>query len=467
MSKDTWIKAFETFAREIVSMYQIPGLAFGAAVDGEAVHTGGIGFRNVQDELAAGPDTVYGIGSITKSFTCAALMQLQERGRLSVDDAVIKWLPEFRLPAKADADGITIHHLMTHTSGLPPLQSLFNAMARSMKEDPSAREFSLEIPDLEPIDTVEELLDLIAEQEFKLLGPPGEYFSYSNDGYALLGAIIARASGQPYGTYLKENLLGPMNMTHTALDTDDVQAFSEVTELYAAREKNGKEIVYHAPGWWEFPSMESAGRLMSNVRDLLRYLEIYRCSGLVDGERILSEKSVQEMMRPHVEASPGQFYGYGLGVQPDYHGITLVGHSGGIKGVAADVLLSLEDEITAVALSNLSGAPSGAVSLGIINALKHLPPDSRRQEYDDFDATRDQLARFTGTYHSGEGASIRVYLEDDLLFADMRDKTQIGRPVGENLVVFKTKGMEMPVRSIPAINAVSFGGRIITKAEDE
>lgn len=467
MSKDAWIKAFETHAKEIASMHQIPGLAYGAAVDGETVHTGGIGHRDVEKGLPTGPDTVYGIGSITKSFTCVAILQMQERGLLSVEDPLVKWLPEFRLPADASAEDITIHHLMTHTSGLPPLQSLFNAMARSMKDDPSTGDFSLKMPDLEPIDTVEELVDLIAEMDFRPLGSPGEYFSYSNDGYALLGAILERASGLSYEAYLKKHLLEPMKMTCTALNTGDLKSFEEVTELYASRECNGKEIAYHAPGWWEFPSMESAGRLMSNVTDLLRYLELYRCRGLVNGERILSKASVQEMMKPHVEASPGQFYGYGLLVKSDYHGITLVGHSGGIKGVSADVLLSVEDGITAVALSNLSGAPSGAVSLGIINALKRLPPGTPRNAFPDFDASSDQVARFVGTYRSGEGANVTVYTADDRLFADMEGKTYIGRATAEDMVVFKVKGMEIPVRYIPAIRAVSYGSRIITRAEEE
>ncbi len=466
MSKSTWIKAFETHAKEIASMHQIPGLAYGAAVDGETVHTGGIGYRDVENGLATGPDTVYGIGSITKSFTCIAIMQMQERGLLSVEDSLVRWLPEFRLPAGAPAEDITLHHLMTHTSGLPPLPSLFNAMARSMKDDPSTEDFSLKMPDLEPIDTVEELVDLISELDFRPLGGPGEYFSYSNDGYALLGAVLERASGLSYGAYLQKHLLDPVKMTHTTLNTGDLESFEEVTELYASRENNGKETAYHAPGWWEFPSMESAGRLMSNVTDLLRYLEIYRCRGLVDGERILSEKSVEEMMKPHVATSAGQFYGYGLLVKSDYHGITLVGHSGGIKGVSADMLLSPEDGITAVALSNLSGAPSGAISLGIINALKRLPPDTPRSEFPDFDATADQLARFTGTYRSGEGANVTMYTADDRLFADMEGKTHIGRPTAEDVVVFKIKGMEIPVRHIPTIRAVSFGSRIITRAEE-
>ncbi|MFO8061162.1 MAG: serine hydrolase domain-containing protein [Bacillota bacterium] len=471
MSNCIWKKEFLTYAGEIVSAHQIPGLAFGVARDGEVLETGGIGFRNLEEELPTGDDTVYGIGSITKSFTSLAIMQLQERGLLTVRNPVRKWLPDFRLPGDADPKEITLHHFMTHTSGLPPLQSLFNAMARSMKGDPSVEEYRKDAPDLEPIDTYEELMDFIAELDFEPFGPPGRFFSYSNDAYALLGAVIERASGQSYSSYLEENILKPLQMNHTTIETGKLEDFDKVTELYATTEKHGKQVVYHAPGWWEFPAMEAAGRLMSTVSDLLRYLEVYRCLGKVNGERIASEESIRQMMHPHASVSypPNSHYGYGLSIQTDYHGVTLVGHGGGIKGVSADILLAVEEDITAAVLSNLAGVPSSSVTLGAVNTLKGLPANTRRHEHSEYGASPEQLARFSGSYKSGEGASIDLYMAGDRLFADLRDKTYAARPVAEDVVVIAPGGSEMAIQAMTdgqgQVWAISSGYRIIPRTE--
>jgi len=473
MSECPWKRAFMTHAGEIVARNQIPGLALGVARGGEVLEAEGVGFRDMDEEVPTGPDTVYGIGSITKSFTCLAIMQLQDRGALSVDDPVDQWLPEFRLPGDAEPEGITLHHLMTHTSGLPPLPSLFHAMMRSMQDDPSVEEYLEDMPDMDPVDTYEELMELIAGLDNPLLGAPGEYFSYSNDGYALLGAVIERASGQSYGSFLRESILAPLGMQHTTLCTEELEQFSEVTELYASTDRESKEVVYHAPGWWEFPAMEAAGRLMSTANDLLRYLEVYRCLGTVDGVRVASEESIRQMMHPHVSMPypTDVHYGYGLVIQTDHHGSTLVGHGGGIKGVAADILLAVEDDVTAAALSNLSGVPSSSVTLGAVNALKHLPPATPRHEPAGFAASAEQLARFAGTYRSGEGASMKLYIQDEHLFVDLRGKTYIARPAAEDVVALDLAGSDMFIRALRDDDgetwAIFSGFRVIPRAPEE
>lgn len=471
MSDCPWKKAFLTHAKGVVAGHQIPGLAFGISREGEVLIGEGVGFRNVDERLPTGPDTVYGIGSITKSFTCLAIMQLQERGLLSLDDPVVEWLPEFSLPGDASVEGITLHHFMTHTSGLPPLRSLYHAMIRSMKADPSAEEALEKMKDLEPIDTYEDLLALIPKLDFELLGEPGKYFSYSNDGYALLGAVIERAAGVSYADYLDDNILGPLGMEHTTMNMDKVQNFEEVTELYTTKNEEGKQMVHHSPGWWEFPAMEAAGRLMSTVNDLLRYLEVYRCRGTVGGEQIVSEDSIALMMHPHasIDGSKDANYGYGLTVQQNYHGVTLVGHGGGIKGVSADILLAVEDNLTAAALSNLAGVPSASVTLGAINTLKEMPPDTRRHEFEDFDATEEQLDRFAGTYSSGEGAQVKLYTADGYLFGELEDRTYIARPIAADRVLFNIGSGEMVVGILTdeddEVFAITLGYRIIPKVQ--
>ncbi len=466
-----WKQVFKTHVRNIVATDDIPGLAFGVAKDGEIIESGGVGFRNLAEEIPTTPDTVYGIGSVTKSFTALAVMQLHDRGQLNVEDPVNKWLPEFNLPGEADTSGITLHHLLNHTSGIPPLRTVFNSMARSMKDDPSVEQFRDGIADLKPIDTQEELMELIAELDFEPFGPPGEFFSYSNDGYALLGAVIERAADQSYSSYLEQNIFEPLGMNHTTLNTDKLDEFGEVTELYSPKDENGKRLVYHSPGWWEFPATEAAGQMMSTVNDLLTYLEVYRCLGEVDGERIASEESVRQMMYPHASGPypPNNHYGYGLSIQTDYHGVTLVGHGGGIKGVAADILLAVEDDITAVALSNLAGGSSSSVTRGAVNVLKHLPPDAPGYEHPDYDGSPEEKQKFVGSYRSDEGASIDISLADDQLFVRMGDKTYMARLIAEDVIAFTPSANEMTIKALSDEKgdtwAVFTGSRIIQKVD--
>jgi CubicO group peptidase (beta-lactamase class C family) len=463
MGTPEWGAAFEDSALRTLALYQTPGMAVAVARDGEMVYHHGFGHRDRERGLPVGPDTVFGIGSITKSFTCVALMQLQERGRLSVHDPVQRHLPEFSTPDPAAARAMTLHHFMTHSSGLPPLPSLYPAMARSIAGDPATPP-QLAGGEARPIDTAADLMDAIAHGDFELLGPAGAQFSYSNDAYALLGAVIERVSGQSYGAYLREHILGPCGMTSTVLSAADLG--EDVATLYAIRPNaDGTETVYAAPQWWDAPAMLAAGFLKSTTRDLLRYLEIYRTGGRAGGERILTEDSVAAMCRPHVPVSPRAGYGYGFSVTP-YHGVTLVEHSGGLKGIAAQVTVVPERGVTGAALANAAGAPSGHVLLRAVNGLLGLPLETRRAEYAAVAAPAD-LAPYTGLYRSGEGARIAVSVEPDGLVFAAEGHRLVARPVGEDAFTVTHREDETFVRFLRrsgSVWAMAHGSRIVRRA---
>ncbi|MBX5476970.1 MAG: beta-lactamase family protein, partial [Clostridia bacterium] len=343
--------AYEEYGRKLLEPYGTPGASVAIAEDGRMTYHHGFGYRDAEERLPITPDTVFGIGSITKSFTAMCIMKLQEAGKLSVYDPVVRYLPEFRTPDPELTRQMTIHHFLTHTSGLPPLPSLMRALARSMREDPDVDqpEARKRIEEAEPVDTYEQLLECIANTPFELLGPPGEFFSYSNDAYALLGAIVARVSGQSFTEYLRKEILEPAGMTSTTMDVPEGPAFPDVSSLYIEKEKDGKEWIKKSPVWWQAPAMDAAGFLRSSARDMLRYLEIFRTGGRVGDRRILSEESVREMTAPRVQVSPTMYYGYGLMITPDYHGVTLVEHGGNVKGVSAYMSVVPERGWTGVA----------------------------------------------------------------------------------------------------------------------
>jgi CubicO group peptidase (beta-lactamase class C family) len=454
---------------------RIPGVAIAVARRGETVYEGGFGFRDVERELPATPATVFGIGSVTKSMTALAIMHLAEAGRLSPHDPVTRWLPEFRLPHPAGDEPVTVHHLLTHSSGMPPEPSLLHARAASMKRDPDLYHISdPPLPegfaDLQEVDGHEALMELMAGQDFVQLGPPGRWFSYSNEGFALLHGIIERAGGRPYLDYLRDNIWSPLAMPHTGSQAEaragfptqhpalSTQHSPPVTTLYARRKDDGSDAVIASPAWHDIGRIYGNGGLASTVRDLIRYLEVYR----VDGAGIVSRGAVAEMTAPHIAVPTGGFYGYGLRVHTDYHGVRVVEHGGGNKGIAAHVLVA-GDDITVACLTNLGGAPAQKISMGALNALLSLPLDTPLETFPEYAPDDGEMARLLGTY-TAERQSLRIFLDDGRLAAEVNGKRVPVRPFAPDGLVL---GEETPVRFLTddsgAVWAASMGLRILPR----
>jgi CubicO group peptidase (beta-lactamase class C family) len=442
------LTVFEEQAQELIKKYQIPGVAIGIAHNGSPIYEKGFGYRNVDKQLPVTMDTVFGIASVTKSFTCVAIMQLQEAGKLSVHDPVVKYLPEFSTPSDA-TNKMTIHHFMTHSAGIPPLQSLLYANKRNIDADPSAKDYpglKFQAVDQEPIDTGEQLMEFIGSLEFELLGEPGTEFSYSNDCYALLGLIVERLSGKPFEQYVKEYILEPAGMVNSCCLIEELEHHDEITSLYAAKKnENGVEI-YEAPLWWDSPAMRASGYLKSTINDMLRYAEIFRNNGKVGNVQILSSESVQQMMTPQIECAPGKYYGYGLMITPNYHGATLVEHGGNMKAISSQMATIPERGISAMILTNLAGVPATTIMAGALNVVEDRSFYASAQQLQEVECSELELAEYEGIYTSNEGMSLNVKARDghldftspgmeiqakcvgkDLFLASVRDQNELVR----------------------------------------
>ncbi|MGY6211416.1 serine hydrolase domain-containing protein [Cytobacillus firmus] len=415
MKKAENFKAFEETVQKLTEKHMIPGTSVAIAQEGEIVYHKGFGFRNVEDALPVTEDTVFGIGSITKSYSCVAIMQLQEAGKLNVHDPVIKYLPEFNVNNKEALKQITIHHFMTHSSGLPPMSSLVYAMKRSMDIDPSAQNYpglKIEQENYEPIDTYEQLMQFIADQDFELLGDPDTQFSYSNDAYALLGTIIERVSGKSYEQYVYDHILSPCGMKYSCFMIEEYGDYENITTCYAEDSSEGTKRIIPAPIWWDAPSMRAAGFLKSTAGDMLRYAEIFRNAGVVNGKRILSEESVKEMVKPHIQTQPGRFYGYGLMITPDYFGTTLVEHGGGLKAISAQLSILPEKGVSGVVLTNLAGVPAARVMQLAFNAYAGREVEASHISFEEYEIGEERLEQYQGEYESNEGMKVSIVIKD-------------------------------------------------------
>lgn len=432
-----------------------PGLSLGLLRPGQAPFVKGYGYRNREAKLPATPRTVYGIASVTKSFTALAILRLAEHGLLRVSDPVVRYLPELRIRGASPRRPIRIHHFLTNSSGLPPLPSIYYATMRSVRREPPfdpniARRVGID-PDRPPIDTYEQLMQFLSNEPYTLLGPPGQVFSYSNEGFGLLGAVIERAAGRTYESFVEEEVLRPAGMTSTCFDTGILFRQSEVTTLYSPRWTGKRHGLVPSEEWWEDTCFRAAGALRTNVLDLLRYLQIFLTGGRVGRERIVSASSVAEVLRPRVPIAHGIHYGYGLAVCPDYHGTLLVYHGGGLKGVGSYIAAVPRRGIAGAALSNAEAAPSGRWLAAAVNLALGLPSGTPFEELPKPARVPVTIRPYAGWYCSGEGIWAEVRARPDHLRWDYRGIELIAqglrlRPAGNDEFLVRSRGQPSSVR---------------------
>jgi CubicO group peptidase (beta-lactamase class C family) len=466
----SWATPYEAFAEPIIAAEDVAGLAVAVAEGGRPVYFRGFGHRDRARDLPVTEHTLFGIGSITKSFTAVAIMQLQEAGRLSVDDPVARHVPELRVPHADGPTPMRIRHLLSHSAGLPPLPTLRATLVRSLRDDPDVKdETKAKLP--APVDTWDELVAYLNACEIEPLGRPGDLFSYSNDGYALLGLIVERASGEPYAAYVERHILAPAGMSETTFDIAPHVEGPDTTRLYNRKKGDAeRKVAYDAGPWWDAGPMTAAGFLRSSAHDMLRYLEIYRTGGRVGGEVVLTPESVREMVTPRIVCGARMDYGYGLMLSAEHAGVHLVEHGGNIKGAAAWVTVVPERDLTAVGLSNLSGAPTSRLLLGAVNAALGIAPERLRAEFPLPYEAAAPMSDYAGVYASGEDVRMEVREGEQGLDVHIEDEHYPLRAVEADAFVFDAHGDQSYIRFLRApdgrVSAVASHFRIVRRAAD-
>ena len=351
---------FEAFVQEKMSETSLPGVSVAIVKQGRVAYSRGFGLRDVAARLPATPETLYGIGSITKSFTALAISQLVDDGRLDFHDPVGKYFPV----GLASFKRVTLHHLLTHSSGMPALGYAEAYISRLTGIDN-------EVP--APPSTPEGIASFMADSDDWREAEPGERFFYLNEGYALLGAVISRVTGMPYAEFVRERILEPLSMKETFFAQRDVDAKSDRATPYIIHE--GK------PTATSFPyGLTADGGLVSNVLDLSKYLTMYLGRGTFEGNRVVSLRSLQEMEKarigvPHPLVDHEE-YGYGLRITPDFFGQRLVHHGGSVY-VHTGFLGYLPEAETGIAiLANASGYSPSDLGAHALAALMGRDPSS-------------------------------------------------------------------------------------------
>ncbi len=323
----------DQFLCEAYEVWQFHGVAL-VARNGQVVLRKGYGLSNIEENRANTAATKFLIGSITKQFTSAAILHLEQRGLLDINDPISKYIDDF--PAET-ADRITIHHLLSHTSGIP---SLNNDMMEMLKRGDAV--------------TPSELITTF--KELPLEFEPGGKYNYSNSGYVLLGKIIERVSGKTYGDYLQEYIFDPVGMKQTGIFND----YSTLTDFAVGYQKipDGSlvraNIIHPSIGY-------SAGAVASTVGDMFLW------SRALYTEDILSSESIEKMLTPNLGN-----YGYGWIIR-DIRGHKVTAHAGGTPGFSTWMERWIDDSIFIAVFCNNANTPDGAIAAGLASIMLGEP----------------------------------------------------------------------------------------------
>jgi CubicO group peptidase (beta-lactamase class C family) len=372
-----------------------------AIVRGEEVlYCRGFGFRDLEKRLPATPTTAYGIGSITKSFTALAILQLCEEGKLALDDPVEKFLP---LKLRPFGEPIRVWHLLTHTLGIPALA--YAEAELRWEQGTGGKPLALA--------TVEDFVAWLNAAADWVEEKPGQRWFYLNEGYILLGGIIEKLSGLSYADYVRRRILEPLGMRDTGFLGEE---FAELATPYVVPTEGQPR-----PGKIRPIPIGSDGALVSTALDLGKYLAMW----LRRGSPLVAPASYEELVRPRVRlpveplwAEPvgPASYALGLSVQK-FFGRTLIGHGGSVLVYTAHVGFIPEEGVGVAVLANGSGYPLAQVAQAALACALGEPVE--RLPFVRLEAAAEKIFGVYATYQDTlrmtlrpRGGAVELVVED-------------------------------------------------------
>jgi len=362
----------DQIVQSYVADHQFMGTAL-VAHDGHVLLNKGYGFANLEWNVPNTPNTKFRLGSVTKQFTAAGILLLEERGKLSVKDPVKKYMPD----APAAWDKVTIYHVLTHTSGIPS----FTSFPDYQKLEPFAAT---------PAELVARFRDKPLEFE------PGEKWNYSNSGYVLLGYLIEKISGDKYEKFVHDNIFAPLGMNDSGYDSNSAVIAHRASGYVAV--KNGFENA----GFIHMSIPHGAGALYSTTEDLLKWEQ-----GLFGG-KVLQAASLEKMTTPFRNN-----YAFGLDVQT-VGGVKKISHGGGIEGFNTELDYYPGDKLTVVVLGNVNGGAPGDIARKL-GAQAHGETVKLTSERKEITLDPKVLSRYVGAYQMDQGPVMLITLDGNQL----------------------------------------------------
>lgn len=315
----------DTYAEAAMERLHIPGLAVGIVHHGEIAYMQGYGSAGPGAGRMT-PQTPLVIGSLTKSFTALAIMQLVEAGKVQLDAPVTDYLPDFALADVNASNKITVADLLHHTSGL----STYDGVAFLAQGDTTLMQHVRNMKNVSPTE------------------PVGAVYQYSNLNYNILGAIVQQVSGETYGDYMDEQILQPLGMSNSFGSPERANAaLSENSDL---RPPSGHQLLFGLTvptRLMQHSATTPSGYLVSNAEDMSKYLVMQMNGGTTDSGRLLSSAGIQRMHEQGADMRDGSFYGMGWINNGDY-----VWHNGSTENTYTE--MRIHDDYGMFVLANSS-----------------------------------------------------------------------------------------------------------------
>jgi len=388
-----------------MQLLHVPGAAIGVIVDGKVILAKGYGVREVSNPGLVDEDTLFGIASMTKSFTAIALAALVDDGKLEWDKPVIDYLPWFRIYDPIATQLITPRDLLTHRSGLPRHDFIRTSTYLSREE------LVHRIRYLEPSATF--------RQEFQ----------YNNLMYVTAGYVAGSVAGTTWEDLVKQRIFVPLGMTHSNTSAVELQQSADYARPHDY--VNGKLVVIPVYDYQKF-GIGPNGAINSCVEDMLKYLAFHLSNGTVNGNRVLSARQMEELHQPSTVTQSEDQYALGWFVR--YHGgHKMLEHGGSIDGFTSDMILLPNEKAGIVVLNNTNSHFPTVIAEDLVDRLLGLKPqdylgqslahDAKSEATEaarkaEFEAKRIpntrptlDLSAYAGTYFHPAYGSIRVERE--------------------------------------------------------
>ncbi|MTI21955.1 serine hydrolase [Fulvivirga sp. RKSG066] len=340
------------------------------------------GYSENESQNAIDENTIFRIGSVTKQFTAASILKLAESNKLSLDDPLNKYIKDF-----PRGDEVTIHHLLTHTSGI-----------KSYTDQPDF------INTIEEPVSVDDLIEKIKQLGYDF--DPGDKWKYNNSAYFILGHIIELQSGMSYEAFLEKHFFKPLGMNNTGI-YDNSKSYKNEAIGYMAENGAIKPSLN-----WDMTWAGGAGNLYSTTHDLLKWNK-----AVFSGE-ILEKESIEKALTP-VQLNDGSSHPYGYGwAITEYRGLKAIVHTGGLHGFLSVLSYYPEIDASVIVLSNAS-PPLNVVPGNMAKELTQIFFEEHLEEQEEISMEGAALEKYIGKYEYPGGAIMVVTLNDGQLYAQL------------------------------------------------
>ena len=431
---------FEAYVKKVMYTYDASGIAVAIVDREQPVRELFFGFRDQEQKRLIDQDTIFGLASVTKSFTCLAVLQLAQQGKVDLDAPVSRYIPAFQNAHREKP--VLVRHLMSHAGSFWPVErKTVEPLARRMGLWNSGVDLAYSAA-FSQAAVQEVCADLDAQQT--PLGEPGEYLSYSNDSFGLLSDII-RTQGieDTYADYMKKHVLQPLGMSRSGCGFLFPARDSNAAILYEKRD--GKLLItrdYHDNAF----VMMGGGAMKSTLRDMERYLQLF----LRRGEPLLSPDSFRRMTAAYVSYRPSVGYGYGLSVG-QLAGYPVYGHGGSLTGVV---------------LCNTTGVPATSIAeAAMLWCLGKNPCPVEPKACEPW--AQDLQRRACGRYVSAEGDTVEITMNSTDLEVLSSGKPRPYRFSEPGVLFLQSKMTWSDLTLFPnaqgEIFAVRYGGRMLSR----